>query len=78
LLDVAEHFGASHTARNRARHVRGSASLSIGFFLFVPDGYDKFVLMQCGLRVLVSEDVIRNITEIAERRKAARASRSAA
>lgn len=52
--------------------VRGS----IGFFLFVPVDYDRTVIAQCGLRLLVCEDVSANMAEMAERRGAARASRS--
>jgi 2-polyprenyl-3-methyl-5-hydroxy-6-metoxy-1,4-benzoquinol methylase len=51
---------------------------SIGFFLFVPLGYDEHILAQCGLRLVVSENVTRNMAEIAERRKATRASKSSA
>lgn len=51
---------------------------SIGFFLFVPPDYDERVLVQCGLRLLVRRDVTANMAELAERRRAARASRSAA
>jgi 2-polyprenyl-3-methyl-5-hydroxy-6-metoxy-1,4-benzoquinol methylase len=51
---------------------------SIGFFLFVPSDYDQRVLVQCGLRLLVRRDVTANMAELAERRRAARASRSAA
>jgi SAM-dependent methyltransferase len=51
---------------------------SIGFFLFVPVGYDERVIGQCGLRLQVCEDVTKNMAEVAERRRAARASRSAA
>jgi 2-polyprenyl-3-methyl-5-hydroxy-6-metoxy-1,4-benzoquinol methylase len=49
---------------------------SIGFFLFVPLDYDRSVIAQCGLRLLVCEDVTANMAEMAERRGAARASRS--
>ena len=49
---------------------------SIGFFLFVPRGYNERVLEQSGLRLLVNEDVTRNMAEIAERRRAARAARA--
>ena len=52
--------------------VRGS----IGFFLFVPVDYDRTVIAQCGLRLLVCEDVTANMAEMAERRGAARGSRS--
>lgn len=54
------------------------ARSSIGFFLFVPPGYDEGILMQCGLNLVVSENVTRNMAEVAERRRATRASRSAA
>ena len=49
---------------------------SIGFFLFVPLAYDEKVVRECGLRLLVREDVTANMAELAERRRAARASRS--
>jgi 2-polyprenyl-3-methyl-5-hydroxy-6-metoxy-1,4-benzoquinol methylase len=52
--------------------VRGS----IGFFLFVPLDYDRTVIAQFRLRLLVCEDVTANMAEMAERRGAARASRS--
>jgi 2-polyprenyl-3-methyl-5-hydroxy-6-metoxy-1,4-benzoquinol methylase len=51
---------------------------SIGFFLFVPRGYDEDVIASCGLRLLVREDATENMAEVAERRLAARESRSAA
>jgi SAM-dependent methyltransferase len=51
---------------------------SIGFFLFVPPGYDERVIVQCGLHLLACEDVTANMAEVAERRRAARESRSAA
>ena len=51
---------------------------SIGFFLFVPLGYDKRMIEQSGLRLLVCEDVTANMAEIAERRRAARAKKDAA
>jgi 2-polyprenyl-3-methyl-5-hydroxy-6-metoxy-1,4-benzoquinol methylase len=51
---------------------------SIGFFLFVPPGHDERVLGECGLRLRVRRDVTPNMAELAERRHAARASRSAA
>jgi hypothetical protein len=50
---------------------------SIGFFLFVPAGYDEQVLEGCGLRVRVREDVTGNMAEVAKRRRAARESRGA-
>jgi ubiquinone/menaquinone biosynthesis C-methylase UbiE len=51
---------------------------SIGFFLFVPADYDQKVIVQSGLRLLVSEDVTPNMALIAERRGAARAAREPA
>ncbi len=51
---------------------------SIGFFLFVPRDYDERVISQCGLRLLVCEDVTANMASIAERRGAARAAREPA
>lgn len=51
---------------------------SIGTFLFVPAGYDQEVLKQCGLRVLLCEDVTENMAQLAHRRGAARSSREAA
>jgi SAM-dependent methyltransferase len=51
---------------------------SIGFFLFVPRDYDERVISQCGLRLLVCEDVTASMAEIAERRRAARAARESA
>jgi len=56
---------------NAEMAVRSSA----GFYLFVPPGYDERILVQCGLRIVVSENVTRNMAEIAERRRAARDSR---
>jgi 2-polyprenyl-3-methyl-5-hydroxy-6-metoxy-1,4-benzoquinol methylase len=50
---------------------------SAGFYLLVPRGYDERVLRECGLRLLVCEDVTANMANIAEARRAARASRSA-
>jgi 2-polyprenyl-3-methyl-5-hydroxy-6-metoxy-1,4-benzoquinol methylase len=54
--------------------IRGSA----GSYLFVPLGYDERTIVQCGLHLLVSEDLTRNMAEVAERRKAARAARESA
>ena len=51
---------------------------SAGFYLFVPHGYDERVISQCGLQLLVSEDVTANMAKVAEARRAARASRTAA
>ena len=50
---------------------------SAGFYLFVPHGYDECVIAQCGLQLLVCEDVTANMAKVAEARRAARASRSA-
>jgi len=51
---------------------------SVGFLLFVPEGYDKEVIGQSGLRLLVSKNLTENMAEVAERRSAAREKRSAA
>lgn len=51
---------------------------SAGFFLFVPEDHDKDVIAQCGLRLLVSKDVTANMAAVAEKRRAARESRSTA
>ena len=51
---------------------------SAGFYLFVPHGYDERVIEQCGLRLLVCQDVTANMAKVAEARRAARASRNAA
>jgi SAM-dependent methyltransferase len=51
---------------------------STGFYLFVPPGYDERIIAQCDLHLVVSENRTRNMAEIAERRKVARASRSSA
>jgi SAM-dependent methyltransferase len=50
---------------------------SAGFYLFVPNGYDESVIAQCGLRLLVRQDVTANMAKVAEARRAARASKSA-
>jgi cyclopropane fatty-acyl-phospholipid synthase-like methyltransferase len=50
---------------------------SAGVYLFVPYGYDERVIAQCGMRLLVCEDVTSNMANVAEARHAARASRSA-
>jgi 2-polyprenyl-3-methyl-5-hydroxy-6-metoxy-1,4-benzoquinol methylase len=49
-----------------------------GFYIFVPHGYDERIIAQCGLQLLACEDRTSNMAEIAERRKNARESRSAA
>jgi 2-polyprenyl-3-methyl-5-hydroxy-6-metoxy-1,4-benzoquinol methylase len=51
---------------------------SAGFFLFVPKDYDKDVVAQSGLRLLMCKDVTANIAAVAEKRRAARESRNAA
>lgn len=59
---------------NAEAAVRSSA----GFYLFVPHGYDEAVLAQCGLHLLVCEDVTGNMAKMAEARHAARELRSVA
>ena len=49
---------------------------SSGFYLLVPHGYDEHTIAQCGLRLLVCEDVTTNMAKVAEARRAARASRN--
>lgn len=51
---------------------------SAGFFLFVPEDYDKDVIAQSGLRLLVGRDITSNMAEVAAKRRAAREARSAA
>ena len=51
---------------------------SAGFFLFVPIEYDRKVLTECGLRLLVCEDVTENVAQTAQRRLLARASKEGA
>jgi 2-polyprenyl-3-methyl-5-hydroxy-6-metoxy-1,4-benzoquinol methylase len=51
---------------------------SAGFYLFVPFGYDERVMAQCGMQLLVCEDVTANMAKVAEARHAARASRRTA
>jgi SAM-dependent methyltransferase len=58
---------------NAEMAVRSSA----GFYLFVPHGYDESVIAQCGLHLLVSEDVTCNVAKIADARHAARELRRA-
>ena len=50
---------------------------SIGFFLFVPIGYDDRVITDCGLRQLRCEDTTDHMAAISRRRGAARAARRA-
>ena len=49
---------------------------SAGFYLFVPEGYDKDVIRQSGLRLLICSDVTKNMAEIAEKRRSALEARS--
>jgi len=51
---------------------------SVGFLLFVPEGYDKEVIAQSGLRLLLRKNLTSNMAEVAEKRHAARGKRSAA
>jgi cyclopropane fatty-acyl-phospholipid synthase-like methyltransferase len=51
---------------------------SAGFYLFVPHGYDEHVIRQCGLHMLVCEDISSNMTKVAGARQAARAARTTA
>jgi hypothetical protein len=50
---------------------------SAGVYLFVPHGYDEFVIAQRGLRLLVCEDLTANMAKVAEARRTARGSKSA-
>jgi SAM-dependent methyltransferase len=43
-----------------------------GFYLFVPPGYDERVIAQCGLQLLVCENVTANMAIVAEARRNAR------
>lgn len=49
---------------------------SIGFFLFVPAGYDEQVIASCGLRMILCEDATANMANLAQRRREARAKRA--
>ena len=51
---------------------------SAGFFLFVPRDYDKEVIAQSGLQLLECQDATANMATVAEKRRAARESRSTA
>jgi 2-polyprenyl-3-methyl-5-hydroxy-6-metoxy-1,4-benzoquinol methylase len=51
---------------------------SAGYFLFVPKDYDKDVIAQSGLRLLVCKDVTTNMAEVAAKRREAREARSTA
>jgi cyclopropane fatty-acyl-phospholipid synthase-like methyltransferase len=49
---------------------------SIGFFLFVPAGYDRQIIAECGLSLVASEDVTENMAVTAQKRGGARAARA--
>src|SRR5262249_7901565 len=55
-----------------------AARSSVGFLLFVPEGYDKEVIAQSGLRLLVIKNLTTNMAEVAGKRRAAREKRCAA
>ena len=57
---------------NSEAQVRSSA----GFYLFVPHGYDESLIVRCGLRLLLCEDVTANMARVAEARRGARQRRS--
>jgi len=50
---------------------------SIGFFSFVPVDYDRQLLAECGFHLITCQDATQNMADLAARRGAARASRSA-
>ena len=62
------------TLTNTEIEIRSSS----GFYLFVPQGYNESIIAQCGLRLLMCEDVTANMAKVAEARRSARAMRSAA
>jgi cyclopropane fatty-acyl-phospholipid synthase-like methyltransferase len=49
-----------------------SIRTSAGFYLLVPEGYDERCLREGGLQLVATENITRNMAEIAERRRAAR------
>jgi len=51
---------------------------SVGFLLFVPEGYDKEVIAKAGLQLLVIKNLTTNMAEVAGKRRAAREKRCAA
>lgn len=51
---------------------------AVGFFLFVPPGYDERVLADAGLEVVATEDRTETAARVVERWHAARAAREAA
>jgi cyclopropane fatty-acyl-phospholipid synthase-like methyltransferase len=50
---------------------------SAGVYVFVPHGYDESVIAQCGLRLLLCEDVTANMAKVAKARRTARVSKGA-
>jgi ubiquinone/menaquinone biosynthesis C-methylase UbiE len=55
-----------------------AARSSTSLYLFVPHGYDERVLAECGLRLLVCENVTSNMAKVAAARRAARVLREPA
>jgi 2-polyprenyl-3-methyl-5-hydroxy-6-metoxy-1,4-benzoquinol methylase len=49
---------------------------SAGFYLVVPRGYDELVIAECGLHLLLAQDVTANMAKVAEGRHRARATRA--
>lgn len=49
---------------------------SIGYFQFVPPDYDRRVLEECGLTLLVCEDVTQNVADLAQGMHTAREARA--
>jgi cyclopropane fatty-acyl-phospholipid synthase-like methyltransferase len=52
------------------------ARSSAGSYLFVPHGYDERVIADCGLHLIVCENVTANVAKVAEARRAAREARN--
>ena len=57
-------------------NAEAAARSAAGFYLLVPHGYDERVIAQCGLQLLVCEDVTANVAKLAEARRSARELRS--
>jgi ubiquinone/menaquinone biosynthesis C-methylase UbiE len=55
-----------------------SVRTTAGFYLFVPQGYNEQILLQNGLRLVLKQDVTANVANVAEARRAVRASKEAA
>lgn len=51
---------------------------SAGFYLLVPQGYDEQVLAQCSLQLVDTENLTKNMADIAQRRMQARESQAQA